>query len=66
MEGRKDQSRRLVESGGRTNDEKVSLAGVGMKPRAGGAELAADVEREACDGERANHSEQTGERRGIG
>ncbi len=66
MEPRKDENRRPVENGGRTGNKTVALAGVGMKPRAGGAELAADVEREACEVERANNSEQTGERRGIG
>ena len=66
MEATKDQSRRPVENGGRTGGEKVELAGVVVKPGGSGAELAADVEREACDNERANNSEQTGERRGIG
>ena len=66
MEVTKDESRRPVESRGRTGDEKVELAGVVVKPRGSGADIAADVERAACDGERANSSEQTGERRGIG
>ena len=66
MEGRKAQSRRPVENGGRTGGEKVALAGVLVKPRGHDAELAADVERETCDGECANNSEQTGKRRGIG
>ena len=66
MKPTKDENRRPVESGRKTNDEKVELAGVVVKPRGSGAELAADVEREACDGERARNSEQTGERRGIG
>ncbi len=62
----KDQRCRPVENGGRTDDEKVALAGVVGEPRGSGAELAAEVEREACDGEPANDSEQTGKRRGIG
>ena len=66
MEPMKDENRRSVENGGRTDDEKVELAGVMVEPRESGAELAADVEREACDGEHARNSEQTGERRGIG
>ena len=66
MEARKDQRRGPVENGGRTGDETVALAGVVMKPRGSGAELAADMERAACDGECANNSEQTGEKRGIG
>ena len=66
MEARKDESRRPVENGGPTGDEKVELAGVVVKPRGSGAELAADVEREACDGEPARNSEPTGKRRGIG
>ena len=66
MEVTKDENRRPVESRGRTGDEKVALAGVAVIPRGSGAELAADVEREACNGRDANHSEQTGERRGIG
>ena len=37
-----------------------------MKPRGSGAELAADVEREACNDQDAHNSEQTGKRRGIG
>ena len=66
MEATKDDNRRRVENGGRTGDEKVEPAGVVMEPRGSGAELTADVEREACDGEPANNSEQNGERRGIG
>ena len=66
MEVTKDQSRRPVENGGRTGDAKVALAGVAVKPRGSGAELAADVEREGCDGEPARNSEKTGKRRGIG
>ena len=50
MEATKDQSRRAVENGERTGGEKVKLAGVEMKPRGSGADLAADVEREAFDG----------------
>ena len=65
MEATKDENRRPVESSGRTGDEKVELAGVVMEPRGSGAELAADVEREACGGEPARSSEQTGKRRGI-
>ena len=53
MEATKDQSRRPVENGERTGDEKVELAGVAAQPRGSGAELAADVEREASDGEDA-------------
>ena len=66
MEPTKDENRRPVENGGRTGDEKVALAGVMVEPRGSGAELAADVEREACDGEPARNSEPTGKRRGIG
>ena len=66
MEATKDENRRPVESRGRTGDEKVAHAGVVVKLRGSGAELAADVEREACDGEHARNSEQTGKRRGIG
>jgi hypothetical protein len=66
MEATKDENRRPVESREGTGDEKVDLAGVVVKPRGSGAELVADVEREACDSEPANNSEQTGERRGIG
>ena len=66
MEVTNDESRRPVENGGRTGDEKVALAGVVMKPRGSGADIAADVEREACEGEPARISEQTGRIRGIG
>ena len=66
MAARKDQRRGPVENGGQTGRERVEFAGVVMKPRGSGAELAADVEREACDGEDARNSEQTGRRRGIG
>ena len=50
MEPTKDQSPCPVENGERTGDEKVELAGIVMKPRGSGAELAADVEREASEG----------------
>ena len=66
MEATKDQSRRPVENGGRTGDEKVVLAGLMVKPRGNGVELAADVEREACDGDPARNSVQAEKKRGIG
>ena len=49
-----------------TGDEKAKLAGVVTQPRGHGARLAAEVEREASEGEPARNSEQTGKRRGIG
>ena len=66
MKATKDQSGRTVENGRRTGDEMVKRAGAVMEPRGNRAELAADVEREACDDEHAQNSEQAGERRGIG
>jgi hypothetical protein len=53
MKATKDQSRRAVENGEGTGDEKVRLAGVVTEPRGSGAELAAEVEREASDSEHA-------------
>ena len=66
MEVRKAQSRRSVETGAMTGDEKVKLAGVVREPRGSDAELATDAEREASAGQDARDSEQTGKRRGIG
>ena len=50
MDATKDQSLRSVENAERTGDERVELAGIVMKPRGSGAELAADVERGAFNG----------------
>ena len=65
----KAQNRRPVEARGTMRDErgeKVALAGVVVEPRGSGADIAADVAREAWDGGDARHAKQTGERRGIG
>ena len=66
MEMKKDESGGCVERQNKSRREKVKLAGVVMKPRGSGAELAADVERETCSGGDARNSEQHGKRRGIG
>ena len=63
---RRCQNAGCVEPRGTTGDEQAELAGVVVEPRGNGAGLAADVAREASDGEEARSSEQTGERRGIG
>ena len=54
MEATKDQSPCPVENGERTGDEKMELAGIVMKPRGSGAELAADVELYWTDKEPSN------------
>ena len=66
MEVRKDESRRPVENGGGTGDEKVKLTGVVAEPRGSDAERGGDAEREASAGQDARDWEQTGKRRGIG
>ena len=56
MEATKDQSRRAVENGERTGDEKVALTGVAADPRGSDVELATDAEREASAGQDAGDS----------
>ena len=65
MEATTDQSRRGVERSGKTGDENVARTGVVLEPRGSRADLATDAEREACAGQDACNSEQTGKRRGI-
>ena len=66
MEGRKDESRRGVETRAMTGDEKVARTGMVAAPRGSDAELAAGAEGEGSAGQDVGNSGQTGKRRGMG